>query len=243
MTALDFGEVEHRALACRAEAGLHAEDPVPDIVEVVERIGIPVAVWPFGADGPDGLYVSDGIDRLIVLNSGKYLPRFRFTAAHELGHATYQDGPRLDVDILAGTSREEKRGNAFAGNFLVPGRALRARCQNPTTIDPEDVLVLASEFGVSYPTLVYRLHNTGLIGASNRDRLLDASSAVVMEKLRGQPGNEVRLPADFAKNARIAYEKYDISFQRFSELLRRDKVELAASLAGSGFLHVEDKPR
>ncbi len=240
MQSIDFDDVERRALARRDEAGLHAEDVVPDIVEVIERLGIAVAVSPFGPDGPDGLYVQEGDDRLIVLNSGKYLPRFRFTAAHELGHATYEDRPHLDVDIHAGTSRAEKRANAFAASFLVPKRALKVRCPNRTPIDPDFVLSLAGEFGVSYPALIYRLHNAGLIAASTRNRLLEASSAIATEKLRGRPGSEVRLPDEFVRRAQTAYEQYEITFQRFSELLRRDREDLAATLQGSGILHLED---
>jgi Zn-dependent peptidase ImmA (M78 family) len=240
MQNIDFDDVERSALARRDQAGLHAEDVVPDIVEIIERLGIPVASSPFGPDGPDGIYIRDGDDRLIVLNSGKYLPRFRFTAAHELGHATYEDRPHLDVDIHAGTSPTEKRANAFAASFLLPTRALKVRCPSRTLIDSDFVLSLAREFGVSYPALVYRLHNVGLITASARSRLLEASSAFVTEKLRGRPGNEVRLPGEFVRHAQSAYERYAITFQRFSELLRRDKDELSAALHGSGILHPED---
>jgi len=243
MQSIDFDEVERRALARRDEAGLHAEDVVPDIVEVIERLRIPVAISPFGPDGPDGLYVQEGDDRLIVLNSGKYLPRFRFTAAHELGHATYEDHPHLDVDIHAGTSHAEKRANAFAASFLLPRRALKLRFPNRTHIDPNFALNLAAEFGVSYPALIYRLHNVGLISGTARNVLLEAPAALAMEKLRGRPGNEVRLPAEFVRRAQTAYDQYEITFQRFSELLRRDKDDLAAAVRDSGILHPEDLPR
>jgi Zn-dependent peptidase ImmA (M78 family) len=240
MQNVDFDDVERKALARRDEAGLHAEDVVPDIVEVIERLGIPVAISPFGSEGPDGLYVQEGDDRLIVLNSGKYLPRFRFTGAHELGHATYEDHPHLDVDIHAGISHAEKRANAFAASFLLPRRALNLRCPTRSHIDPNFALNLAAEFGVSYPALIYRLHNVGLISGATRNGLLEAPAAVAMEKLRGHPGNEVRLPAEFVRRAQKAYEGYEITFLRFSELLRRDTEDLAAALQGSGILHVED---
>ena len=243
MPGLDFAEIEHRALDRRRDVGLHEEDAVPDIVDVLERLGLPVAVWPLGPDGPDGIFLRDGDHALIVLNSGVYLPRFRFTAAHELGHATYTDAPHLDLDATQASSFEEKRANAFAANFLVPTRALRVRCPGKTSeIDADLVLRLATEFGVSYPMLVYRLHNSGCITAQGRERLIGSSAALVRELLRGRPGNEVRLPAEFVTLASESYRRHEISFQRLSELLRRDANELAASLAGSGILHVGDEP-
>src|SRR6266566_1125669 len=101
MPSLQFDQIHVDASRCRSNAGVHPEDVVPDVVAVIERLGIPVAVWPLGETGPDGLYARGQRSRLILLNGSKYLPRFRYTAAHELGHANYEDRPHLDVDIEA----------------------------------------------------------------------------------------------------------------------------------------------
>lgn len=239
---LDWNEIDARARLTRSELGIHVEDPVPDVVEVIERLGVPVAVWPFEASGPDGIYVSHGPTKLIVLNGSKYFPRFRFTAAHELAHALYNDEGHLDIDIFEGGDSIETRANAFAARFLLPQEGLQRRISRGTKITSQTVLEIANEFGASYETTVNRLNILNFINKDRRTQLKAESSAVLTDELRERrPPADRALPRSYVRGALSAYEKYEVSLTRLAELLRRDEGELAGTLKRARLLHPEDR--
>jgi Zn-dependent peptidase ImmA (M78 family) len=239
---LPLESLDADALRLRSDAGLHPEDVVPDIVTVIEQLGVPVAVLPFGRSGPDGLYVRGRSARLILLNGSKYLPRLRYTAAHELGHAHYDDEPHLDQDIEASKTFEERRADAFAARFLMSRPALWARRSRYGDIGANEALALASEFGVSYRALVYRMNNVNLIAAKRREALLRERPILLTEELQTlRPASGRRLPTDYIQRAIAAYERYDIALSRVAELLEEDPDTLRPRLKAAGILHEEDE--
>ncbi len=244
MGAVDFEELEDAAQAARERAGLNPIDPVPEIVGVLEQLGLLVLVRPLGPGGPQGIYVRRPRFAAVLLNGSDYLPRFRFSGAHELGHHGRKHyDVHVDLDFN-GRDRKEQEANAFAASFLAPRRALFERVGRlpKARLSPEQVLQLAADFIVSYEFMVYRLHNVGLLqGYQHRDELKAAKATVLTDELREmRPAERWRMPADFIGRALNAYGSYDISLGRLAELLEREVAAVSTALASHDYLHPED---
>lgn len=240
MTSVDFAEVERRAAEVRERLELGIA-PVLDITAALADSGIAVVVRPFGDHGPDGVYLRRATFAAVLLNGDKYLPRFTFTGAHELGHHEYGTTSVLDLDIYEDKSRDEILANSFAASFLMPREALAERFPDPQP-EASHVLEVANEFGVSYETLVFRLHNTHLIpNAATRDRLRSERAFVFTQDLRERrPSNPTQLPSDFVVRAVTAYRDSRISLDRLAEMLFQPEETLRESLKGQDLLHPED---
>jgi Zn-dependent peptidase ImmA (M78 family) len=243
MSQVNFAALEHLAHNARAQAGLTLLEPIPEIVGILEHLGLLVLVRPLGPDGPGGIYVRRPRFAAVLLNGSDYLPRFRFSGGHELGHHVrghYES--HVDYDFR-GDDPREREANAFSASFLVPRPAVYERVGRLSRdITPMDARDLASEFIVSYEFLVNRLHNVGLLkGANHRDQLKAARALVLTDDLRERfPATRWRLPVAYMRRALDAYGRYDISLDRLAELLGREPQELAPRLAEQQFLHPED---
>ena len=103
--------------------------PVGDLVGLVERLGFPV-VFRDLPEGLHGLNVRDERDgtpsRVVVVSTRDGWPRQRFTLAHELCHALYDDPGQVIVDTVDHPEvLTELRAEAFARELLLPRRGLR----------------------------------------------------------------------------------------------------------------------
>src|ERR1700674_1675680 len=100
MGSANFEDLEDAAQAARERAGLSPIDPIPEIVGVLEQLGLLVLVRPLGPAGPQGIYVRRSRFAAVLLNGSDYLPRFRFSGAHELGHHVLDHfEAHIDVDF------------------------------------------------------------------------------------------------------------------------------------------------
>ena len=115
----DISEADRAARSLRVHWGL-GNDPVPNLVELLEAQGIKVlAVDLTNIDGLTANVHRAGKDDVpvIVVNRAEWGERQRFTLAHELGHMVMDVVAKLD---------EEKAAHRFAGAFLMPADALWA---------------------------------------------------------------------------------------------------------------------
>jgi Zn-dependent peptidase ImmA (M78 family) len=222
---LNYAHIAHEADQLRNRLNLPA-GPIPDIVAVLRQLGLKVVLRHFGVQGPDGLYVRRQELGFVLLNSSKYLPRFRFTAAHEAGHHVLGHRVAVDQDVSkTGGDPQEKAANSFAAALLMPEQALKERTAGRRTVAPEWVLDTATEFGVSYDALVYRLHNCGLLngGAQRRDALLANKVGVLAESLEmPAPPAQTVLPTEYVRSAMRAYTEDAITLERLAELIEAD---------------------
>ena len=157
-----------RSLAPEAEG----EDRLTELAAVIEdRLGVDVMVEGLGKDAPLGLSITDAEFSFILVNADQFRSRALFTLAHELGHVLNRDGATINIDNdMRARTDEERLANAFAATFLMPEPEVReAIDQFGRGADCLARMLL--RFGVSYETLVYRLHNLGIINAEGRDRL------------------------------------------------------------------------
>jgi Zn-dependent peptidase ImmA (M78 family) len=241
---------ERAARALRSELGLG--DAPLDIRDVIRRRGVTLAIGQFPSEWGDGRYIKKGERCLVLLNSNSGNPgRARFTAAHELGHhELHRDHSEVvvfvDTNVYSraiGKSPEEREADAFAAYLLAPTDALRRDLDGVTTKDvtPERVFLLMNRYGLSYQSLVYRLHNSGLIRASVRDQLLAAgvSRTRELEELYGSRDDDAffsrpLLPPEFRRAALQMYRHRHISLARLAELLRVSEVDAEAQVAAAG---------
>lgn len=224
---------QRAARALRSELGL-GEAPI-DIRDVIRRRGVQLVVGDFEQGWGDGRYLKKGDRYLIVLNAtigDAY--RSRFTGAHELGHhELHRDNQEIvvhiDTNVYSKASPKEREADAFAAYLLVPDEALKRDLKdvNPAQLTPDETVQLMIRYGVSHRTLVYRLHNSGMIGASTRNRLLAQGAGRIEElkKLYGPREDDVfferpQLPASFRSAALKLYENRHIELGRLAELLR-----------------------
>ncbi|KIU03875.1 hypothetical protein SZ60_03180 [Frigoribacterium sp. MEB024] len=147
-----------------AEALLEAnwpENSYPvDPILIANRVGVETFSAQLGNDVFGMLVKPAGSGRpQIFLDADQPANRFRFTAAHELGH--YVDrSSRLDGDMAYIDKRSDNdRGNAeeiwaneFAGNLLMP-RAIIQQLES----EGLSQFQIADQLGVSFDALKYRL--------------------------------------------------------------------------------------
>jgi len=130
---------------------------------------------PSSADRLEGYLFWAGGEGVAFVNADDILPRRRFTAAHELGHAVMHRSRmgrfRADAKIEEAASETtdplEVEANRFAAELLIPEEVCKARAEELRSEHrccPRGVLVyrLAAELLVSRQATLYRLNNLGV---------------------------------------------------------------------------------
>ncbi len=160
------------------------EDRLSELATSIEaNLGIDVMVESLGDDAPLGLSITDSEFSFILVNADQFRSRALFTLAHELGHILNNDGTTITIDRdLRARSDEERLANAFAAAFLVPEPEINDIIDQHGR-GAESLARMLVNFGVSYETLIYRLHNLGIINAEGRDRLRRIRWASLIENL------------------------------------------------------------
>jgi Zn-dependent peptidase ImmA (M78 family) len=161
MAGLHANRGAKRAREARAALGLDPAAPLDCLLTVVEeRAGNPVIVTALPGELA-GACSRVGDTPVLWVNGApaQSPPRRRFTLAHELGHARCGHDGSLELDTFATLSGRtsnpfEVEANAFAAEFLVPRAALGDAVSREPTL--EDTVAVATEFGVSAITVVYR---------------------------------------------------------------------------------------
>ena len=151
----DVSEADRAARSLRDHWGL-GNDPIPNLVELLEEQGIKVlAVDLTNIDGLTARVrrAEKGAVPVIVVNRKEWGERQRFTLAHELGHMVMDVAAKLD---------EEKAAHRFAGAFLMPADALWAKIgKHRTAIGWGELFELKQLFGASVQAITYRCKDLG----------------------------------------------------------------------------------
>ncbi len=138
---------------------------------IEETFRVDILVEEHVEDTLAGASITDRSFPLIFINATYPTARSLFTLAHELAHVLSGQGDVLTLDRnLTAHSNRERFANAFAAAFLMPEADVRKQIDK----DGRTSLALAhmvARFGVSFESLVYRLHNLRMINAQGRDQL------------------------------------------------------------------------
>jgi len=247
----------------RSELRLGLDNPIPDILAVVEgNVRIPVTVWPL-AERIAGAYGLKSDRAFIFVNSDQWPVRRRFTLAHELGHHVLHGTGIIDSDSdVFGNPRSprEQQANAFAAEFLVPLVAVQnwmEREQPDGQVDLAVVVRLAAFFGVSATVARIRLEKARYLPRqADRSRLtaqIEAGEHTALRrdlKLRDYrdsldetaiPRGATRLPRELWENAVRSYELGLASLEELAHTRRIDPAELAAEFARAGIAQIPDE--
>lgn len=150
-------------------------DRLASLATAIEyQFSVDVMVESLGEDGPLGMALTDPEFPFILINADVIRPRAMFTLAHELGHVLAVDGSEIKIDEdLRGNNDEERLANAFAAALLMPERGINSLIEEHGR-DAKCLAMMILSFGVSFESLIYRLHNLQVINAAGRDALKNA---------------------------------------------------------------------
>ncbi len=163
---------DEAASHARKVLGIAQDAPVSLIADILEEGGIKVGITDFGISKTSGFSIGEGDGGpAIIVNSNRGISTERqiFTIAHELGHLLlHRNSYRQDLE--SEHAGEEKEANEFAGSFLLPKKAFLEAWEEARGLDlVSKVLLLKAYFGVSYQSILERLHQ--LDGNLDRSRL------------------------------------------------------------------------
>jgi Zn-dependent peptidase ImmA (M78 family)/DNA-binding XRE family transcriptional regulator len=144
------------AREARRWLGLSPEEPIPHLVNAMERAGILVLAIPLEEQSDiDAFSAWVRNTPVVALCAGKMAgDRKRFSAGHELGHLVLHFGTNI-------RSNEHKEADEFSAELLMPERAMRREITTPVTLT--SLAALKPRWGVSIQTLIYRAHQLGII--------------------------------------------------------------------------------
>lgn len=183
----DLESLEQVANQVRVDWRL-GEDPIPDLIDALESQGILVVQTALADDhGFNGLSAAagEGLARpVIVVDAGWPGDRQRFTLAHELGHILLRERLSAGLDV-------EKACHRFAGAFLLPGAAVRqALGERRQTLEPQELSLLKTEYGLSMQSCLFRALQAGIIAPSVQQALFREFNKRGWRKR--EPGPELR---------------------------------------------------
>ncbi|RAN98243.1 hypothetical protein LAH08_04227 [Micromonospora noduli] len=164
-----------RALRAYWELGT---GPIPHLVRHLEARGIVVDAPPANrADREVDAFSIACLRPIMVLTANRTddVHRYRFTAAHELGHLV------LHGDTAPGDTQHEREADAFAAEFLTPRDSILPEL--PGRVDLRRLAELRQVWGVSVDSLLYRCREIGLLSDQAAGRAWRR-----LAELRHQPG-------------------------------------------------------
>lgn len=216
--------------------------PVRDITSLLE-LEVGIRVYTRRLDSSvSGLFAYDEqIGACILLNAAHPRQRRIMSAAHELGHfVANRQSPEVLYRDGRSQSREERYANAFAREFLTPGRPVMTKfhdlTQGSSRLTRRHVILLSHAFGVSREAMVRRLEELDLIPTGTWDwflanggitdgqarQVLGEHAAVVMDEMEAEPPTALRLSLLAAE----AWRQELLSEGQLARLLNLDHLEL-----------------
>lgn len=144
-------------------------NPIPNVHAMLENHGVKVKILDH-EEGFDGFSAfaenNDGLRVPVIalssrcLKEEKDLPRFRFTAIHELAHLY------LNLPEELTHKQKENYCHWFAGAFLVPSKPFEERFGvNRVKIALKELIAIKAEWGISLGAMMKRACNLGLVTA------------------------------------------------------------------------------
>jgi Zn-dependent peptidase ImmA (M78 family)/transcriptional regulator with XRE-family HTH domain len=229
-------------------------DPIRDIRTVLEQQGIRALEEQLLPENVSGVVLNDQRHGLSIIVNGSHHSRRRlFSYVHEYAHALADRDVRSLVSKLENRSElREVRANAFAAAFLMPdvgvrafmrargkgdarsvlqvfdeSEVLTAQRRGPSRgqeVQLYDVVHVASHFGTSFDSALYRLLNLRIINEAQRERFAGQRDLAneIREKYFGEQeleDEQLQHPhKDFLFLALDAFRHAEISRGKLNEL-------------------------
>lgn len=155
-------EPDELAREVRRRLNLDDADPVPSVVEVLEKFGIRVLEHPTDLR-IDGLAAKYGGEYIVVLNPTVSNDRGRLNAAHELAHVLLGD-----CDADGETKESEQRAFEFGSCLLLTNSQLKRAFEGRSMVK---LVQFKERYGISLAAMVYRAEKLGFINKSTAKAL------------------------------------------------------------------------
>jgi Zn-dependent peptidase ImmA (M78 family) len=207
-----------------------------------DGLGIDVLVEECDDSGALGAAITDSEFPFVYINANQPRARALFTLAHELGHVLARDGATLTVERdLSGINTSERLANAFASELLMPQaeieEILKSYGKNAVALGE-----IMKRFQVSFESMVYRLHNLGIINAEGRDNFLSIRFGGLLAQLDSPEDRagllELRATLDQKRPPRLlierllrGYSQGIVSVRPLAEMLNQDPDDLIELLS------------
>lgn len=151
-------DAENAANSFRKDYGLSIDQPISDLINVLENIGIVIIqIDNYNNKFKDFDGLSEIVNNIpiIVILKDSDGARQRFTISHELGHLILDINKNLD---------EEKICNKFAGSLLMPKNSVINEFGNSRfNVSYYELKAFKKEYKVSLAAIVYRLKELNII--------------------------------------------------------------------------------
>jgi Zn-dependent peptidase ImmA (M78 family)/DNA-binding XRE family transcriptional regulator len=221
----------------RQRLGLGERDPIVNIFQLLEDQGVRIFRYKLEHDEVFGISAFSFKYGLgILLNAANTIERQIFSSAHEYGHLLMHRRYYQSANPSAGLEKDhpvEIMASCFAANFLVPASGLRdifIRDVGQKNVGLEDIVFLKRYFKVSARMLLRRLHDVGLIGKQDAQRLateLEQRVSVKEEFVPLDDGllRDWNLVSRFGHLARKAALDGMVSLSKLAELMGSNVIE------------------
>jgi Zn-dependent peptidase ImmA (M78 family)/DNA-binding XRE family transcriptional regulator len=218
----DAGGARRAAAWVRAE--LRAElRPLDTLVEVAEQVGQLILVTDIPGEGAS---VVDDDVAVAIVSTQSDPARRRATAAHELGHMVLGDEYSSDLGVHSSRDERERLIDAFAAEFLVPGKVFADVAAHRSADDARPALVkLAAVYRVSWSLVLRQACVAGAISETVRSALMSCTptKAEIMDAVGWLPQPDfesIRVPPSVARAVLTAVQRHAITPARAAELTR-----------------------
>lgn len=194
--------IEDMALRVREYWGL-SDDPISDLMTVIENAGVIVAESYLDSNKLDGVsaWIADRPIMLLAKDKEGGVRR-RFDAAHELAHLVMHRG--ISQEALAKDIRLiEEQAMLFAGAFLMPGSSFAEAVRDLTLDYLADI---KPRWGVSIGAMIKRLGTLELISEESERKFWKYYS---YRKWRGREPHDQTIHVERPENLRSAFIMFD----------------------------------
>lgn len=166
--SFDRDDIEHAARLLRDQWEL-GEDPIDDLLLVIENAGIVVSHDEFGSPKLDGIsrWSVNGRPSMLLARDKNVGVRRRFDAAHELGHIVLHRHVSPS-DLEQNFKLIENQAMAFAGAFLLPESSFGDDLYAESL---DAMLALKSKWKVAIGAMIKRLESMDRISPEYQRRL------------------------------------------------------------------------
>lgn len=231
--------------------------PIADVAALFEEeMGFDVLVTEM-ADGVDAMVAADEVRERFIIGVAmtSNAERQRFSIAHELGHAYFQD---LLVGVFThdAESEEEDRAHCFARHFLIPVDGMELRLRElgaaPSRVHESHLSALVQYFGVSAYVAARQMSLAGWIDDAQYQhwKTLEAQQLSALygweseRQARVATSMTPRTPQRIIRRAAKAYSSGLISLQMLAAIRGDETLDATSSwLARAGIsVEVADVP-
>ncbi|RAZ88897.1 DNA-binding protein [Mesorhizobium hawassense] len=174
-------DLEDIAHAAREHWGIGLR-PIPNVVALLEQIGVVVASEPMETTQLDGLsrWGSDGRPYVLLATDKQSFARRQFDAAHELAHLLLHREV-AENELVENFKLIEDQAHRFASAFLLPASQFSAEV---TSVSLWDLERLKVRWRVSIKAQIMRLQRLCIVDSEGATRLYRSYSA------KGYSGSE-----------------------------------------------------